>query len=232
MAVQKNAQLTHLEDVGPYTRRFELEMLEGAELGFIGGQYIIVDTGLPLPGGKVAKRAYSILSSDEEQTRFELAVRRIEGGPASNYMHQLSLGADLRFSGPWGKLVPIGAEQDGQTLIIATDTGITAALGLVHATAFQPRIGRATLLWLVESNEYFLPRSFVRKRVPHGCADFRIETLPPIGHPERTFAAHAHLERQLGQGRPSQVYLVGDGSVLSSMSDTLLALGLSDQQVG
>jgi ferredoxin-NADP reductase len=232
MAVQKSAKLTHVENVSPYTRRFELEMLEGARLGFMGGQYIIVDSGLPLPGGKVAKRAYSILSCDEEQTRFELAVRRIESGPASNYMHELSVGASLHFSGPWGKLVPDTAEQDGPTVIIATDTGITAALGLVHATAFRPRVGRTTLLWLVESNDYFLPLSFVRRRVPQGCTNFQIETLPPIGHPERTFAARTHLQRQLSRGRPSRAYLVGDGSVVSSMSDALVASGLTDQQIG
>src|SRR2546430_11598950 len=104
MAVVKTARLVAAENVGPKTRHFALEA-EGDPLGFAGGQYLIVDSGIVLAGGKIAKRAYSIVSADAEQTRFELAVRRQDPGPGSGYMHELALGATIKFSGPWGKFV-------------------------------------------------------------------------------------------------------------------------------
>src|SRR4051812_38740177 len=84
-------------------RALTFEPPADAPLGFAGGQFLIVDTGQVAPTGKAIKRAYSILSADRDQTRFELATKRLEGGPGSAYMHQLAIGDTIKFSGPWGK---------------------------------------------------------------------------------------------------------------------------------
>src|SRR5690349_11307689 len=102
MAVAKAASIVAAETVGPLARHLVLEMEAGASLGFAGGQYVIVDSGIALPGGKIAKRAYSIASADAEQSRFEPVVRRHPNGPGSSYMHELEVGATVKFSGPWG----------------------------------------------------------------------------------------------------------------------------------
>src|SRR5689334_18681111 len=156
MPIPKSARLLHAENIAPRARRLLFEMSDPADLGFIGGQYIIIDSGLTLPSGKAAKRAYSIASPDSEQTRFELVARRIDGGICSNYLHELEVGATLKFSGPWGKFLPVSLDVDaqlagagapaapGSTWIIATDTGITAALGLLAGAAFRERRAQTT----------------------------------------------------------------------------------------
>ena len=133
MAEARNARLVDAQVIGTDTRLLTFQMEEGRPLGFIGGQYVIVNTGLPLPGGKIAKRAYSILSADTDQHRFQIAVKRIGVGPGSNFMHALAVGAELTFSGPWGKFYPADGEAPVPTLVFATDTGITAALGLFRS---------------------------------------------------------------------------------------------------
>src|SRR5947199_337345 len=75
-------------------------------LGFVGGQYLIVDSGVMLPNGKAAKRAYSILTSDADQARFQIAVKRLGNGPGSTFMHEAQVGTEIPFSGPWGKYLP------------------------------------------------------------------------------------------------------------------------------
>jgi ferredoxin-NADP reductase len=100
------ARLTAAASVGPDTRLLDLALAEGDSLGFIGGQYVIVDSGLASPHGKAARRAYSILSSDDEQTHFQLAVKRIGTGLGSSYLSDVAVGAQIAFSGPWGKLFP------------------------------------------------------------------------------------------------------------------------------
>ncbi|HEX2678752.1 MAG TPA: NAD(P)-dependent oxidoreductase, partial [Polyangiales bacterium] len=138
MAVVKTARVEHVVSVGADSRLVQLRTSE--PLGFTGGQFIIVDSGLTLPNGKAAKRAYSPITCDGEQLSFELVVKRIPNGPASGFMHALALGDEVRFSGPWGKMVPTDTS-DGTTLVLASDTGITAALGLVRGERFA-RAGR------------------------------------------------------------------------------------------
>jgi len=189
---------------------------------------VIVDSGIALPGGKIAKRAYSIASPDAEQTRLEVAVRRQDEGPGSNYMHELAVGATVKFSGPWGKFVANEADPIGPTLVVATDTGITAALGLLQARAFRSRLETATLVWFRESDDDFVPERFARERVPGACGGFRVERFPAVGHPERGLVA-CELVRSFGG--IARAYLAGDGDVITAMSGTLVAAGLAEPHI-
>jgi ferredoxin-NADP reductase len=221
MAPPKTAHLTATATLGPETRFLALATDE--PLGFVGGQYVIIDSGQVLPSGKACKRAYSILSSDEDQHRFELAVMRIPDGPGSSFVHGLEDGRAISFSGPWGKFFPAAAT-DGPTLVIATDTGITAALGLVRSTRFRPLLGQTVLVWLRVASDYFLPEAFVRDRIPAGCGEVRIEALPAIGHPDRVPHARALL-RPLTAGL-AQAFIAGDGAVNYALLDDLVAAGV------
>jgi ferredoxin-NADP reductase len=227
MAVAKTAKVALVENLGPKARRLVLEM-DGPPLGFAGGQYVIVDSGISLPGGKIAKRAYSIASADAEQTRFELAVRKLEAGPGSHYMHDLAVGATVKFSGPWGKLVAGEADLADATLVVATDTGITAALGLVQSQAFRSRLATTTLVWFRESDEDFVSESFARARVPSACAGFRVEDFPPVGHPERALVARDLVR---GYGGLARAFLSGDGDVITAMSGALVEGGLAEPRI-
>src|SRR5437879_5669801 len=135
MAVPKTARVVESESIGPATRIIHLELDDGGPFGFRGGQYAIVNTGAVLAEGKAAKRAYSFFSDDREQRRVKLAVKRLEGGPGSNAMHDAPIGATFTFSGPWGKSYADDA-MEGRSLLLATDTGITAAMGLARTAGF------------------------------------------------------------------------------------------------
>ena len=232
MAPPKTARLIAAKSLGSHARWLEFECVEPAALGFVGGQYVIVDTGLPLPSGKVAKRAYSILSPDVHQGRFEIVARRLGEGPGSNYLHHLELGSTLTFSGPWGKFVPDpGAAPNEKTLVVATDTGVTAALGLFGASSFAPSRARATLLWLSPSPDDFVDESFVRSRAAADGAEVRIATVPRVGHPERIGAGLEQFEAAFGQTGPERVYLAGDGALLYPFADVLAKNAVSPSQV-
>jgi ferredoxin-NADP reductase len=195
--------------------------LEATEpLGFVGGQYIIVDSGLTLPGGKAAKRAYSIASSDADQRRFEIAVQRIAGGPVSGYLHGVPVGATLSFSGPWGKMFPVEGAS-GAALVIATDTGISAALGLVQAARFRALAADALVVWLQVDGDAFLPHALVPARCELRCA-----ALPPVGHPERVPHARGVLAEILARRPIAHGFCAGDGAVNYALLDDLVAAGI------
>jgi ferredoxin-NADP reductase len=231
MAEARIARLGAARALGPETRLLEFSLQDGQPLGFVGGQYVIVNTGVPLPGGKVAKRAYSIVSSDADQGRFHIAVRRIGPGPGSNFMHELAVGAELPFSGPWGKYVAGPSEGDGNTLVFATDTGLTAALGLIRGTQFRPRLTHTDVVWFVESRDYFVPESWLATVLPAGLGSFTIRTGPPVHHAERTAAGQEALRAALAAGRKDSVFLSGDGAVLYPLSRDLVESGVEESRI-
>jgi ferredoxin-NADP reductase len=242
MAEQRSAHLVQIRREGADTALFDFALPEGEVLagieeggvGFVGGQYIIVNTNIPLPGNKIAKRAYSIISSDRDQRRFELAVRRIGSGPGSNFMHALEIGSKLSWSGPWGKFLP-GDDTAGPSLVLATDTGITAALGLLQARAFEPRVASTDVVWLVASADDFIPASILRARLPGALRSVTVVTTLPVGHPERAAWALESLERSLSERlsecRAQSAFLSGDGAVLHPIRSALLSKGLDPGRI-
>jgi NAD(P)H-flavin reductase len=218
MAVARLATVASAELLGPDTRVLTLEM--GEPLGFSGGQYIIVDSGLVAPSGKAIKRAYSLLSADSEQTRFMLASKHLPPGPGSGYIHTLPVGAQVKFSGPWGKMVP-AEDASGRTLVLATDTGISAALGLVRGRRFAPLITSTRFLWLRPDPAYFLPDATVRACLPPGLT-VEIGTLPPAGHPERVPFVQALVRGELAPLQ--QAFIAGDGLINYALLADLVAV--------
>jgi ferredoxin-NADP reductase len=228
MAEARLARVIKAESMGTGARLLTFATVS-SELGFTGGQYIIVNTGIELEGGKLAKRAYSILSSDNEQEKFQLAVLRIGEGPGSNFMHRIAVGAELQFSGPWGKFLP--DTTSGPRLVFATDTGITATLGLLRGRQFRESAAETTVLWFVESDDYFIPASFARESIRLEYARFESVAAPPVGDPSRLDRALALVDRSIGARRPSCAYLAGDGAIIYPLRERLVAAGVAQDRI-
>lgn len=210
------ARVAHVLDLSETTRLVELE--PEASLDFAGGQYIYVDSGIALPDGKTAKGSYSFVSADARQERLVLAVKRI--GSVSKWLHERSVGDEVSFSGPWGRFTADDAPPR-RTLVLATDTGITAALGLIRGRAFAPQLATVALMWLVESERYFLPDAFVRAALPAGVA-YRQERVPAVGHADRPSAAVNWARALVAEaGAFERVFLVGDGAAIYPVRDAL-----------
>jgi ferredoxin-NADP reductase len=225
MATARFATVRAIETFAEGTRALTVEASE--PLGFVGGQYIIVDSGLVADNGKAIKRAYSLCSSDEHQMTFTLASKRITAGPGSAYMHGLRVGDTLKFSGPWGKMVPpANVAADARTLVLATDTGITAALGLVRGQRFAPLRPRTRLLWLRTSSSYFLSDEHVRAQLPADLGTVELLPVPPPPHPERLAHVKAAIGLDLEDGQVQHVFFAGDGAVNYALLDHYVARGL------
>src|SRR5262249_45710137 len=148
---------------------------------------------------------------DEQQSHVELAVKRLPG-PGSSFMHALESGTEVRFSGPWGKLFPADGAS-GTSLLFATDTGITALIGLARSLRFKPLLASTVLIWLRPHPEYFLSEALVRAELPAAIAEVHVGTLPAIGDPARLAHARAILRGVLARTRLAQAFVTGDGAV-------------------
>jgi ferredoxin-NADP reductase len=235
MAIPKIARVVATESITESVRILDLELEGGAPFGFRGGQYGIVNTGVPLPGDKVAKRAYSFFSDDREQMRVRLAVKRLDDGPGSNRLHEIAVGEELPFSGPWGKSYPDDA-MTGNTLLLATDTGITAAMGLARSDAFARLAPEADLIWCIphasSPKPVFLPEAFVRSFVEPSGVRMRVESALPIHHPERLAQAESIVAKYVAErGVPSAAFLSGDGTIAYGVRAQLVAMGMPEDRV-
>jgi ferredoxin-NADP reductase len=219
----KRARVIRTERFGADVRW--LELVADDPLGFIGGQFVTVDTGRVTAAGKPIRRAYSVLSADSEQRHFELASKRIPDGPVSGYVHELTPDAEVRFTGPWGKFFPAPGAT-GETLVLATDTGVTAALGLIRGRAFEPLLEATTFVWLRSSPDYFLPEELVRARIPAACGEVRVGSMLPIGNPERVAPVRALVAGLLETSRFAQAFVSGDGAVNYALLADLDAAGV------
>jgi ferredoxin-NADP reductase len=223
MRVVRTAVVMKTQQAGPLAHWLELEMHE--PLGFVGGQFISVESGLPLPDGKISRRAYSAVSSDAEQGRFELVVKPIPGGLTSDFMRRLKPGDEVRFTGPWGTFAAPAAPP-GSCLVIATDTGITAALGLLRGVGFRGLLPSTVLLWLRVDAADFVSDEFVRQRLPETCREFQIHSFPPIHHPERLPIARSLLRQVCSTHAPSHARVCGDGVINYGLMADFAAHGI------
>jgi len=206
-------------------------MIDPLELGFIGGQYVIVNSGIRLPNGSMGKRAYSIASADADQTHFDLIVRRIPEGVGSHFIHGLKPGEVFEFSGPWGKFLPPNNNQTAKALVIATDTGLTAALGLIRGTRFVSFLPKTKFIWLVESENYFIPFSQVREWIPSTISEWRWILSPAVGDPGRLQFCRHELEQIINQNSFDLIYMSGDGFVIETLKELFFAVGYSESSL-
>jgi len=205
---------------GACTRLLEIECVEGGAFDVVGGKYIIVHTGLML-GEKAVKRAYSLMPVPARPGRAMIAVKRLSG-PGSQAMHAIPVDARLGFSGPWGKLVPEAGLAE-RTLLVATDTGITSALGIAEQQVLG-RPGHAlSVLWLREAAETFLDVASVRQRIEHAGAEWSGHDIGPIAGRMRVAEAWALVEAQARRFEASHVIATGDGAIVYPLRASLPA---------
>src|SRR5260221_7384983 len=67
---------------------------------FLPGQFLTFE--VPLPGGAI-QRCYTVASSPTRPFRVACTIKRVPGGPVSNWMHDsMKPGVEIRASGPIG----------------------------------------------------------------------------------------------------------------------------------
>src|SRR5881397_2796334 len=116
MAVEYEARVARIVEHVPDTRSL---FLSGPRIAFRPGQFI--SCLLPV-GGETLIRPYSLASSPEEDD-LEICLNLVPGGRASPYLLTLPVGAQVRFTGPWGTFV-LDRAPEAEAVFIAHGTGI------------------------------------------------------------------------------------------------------------
>lgn len=230
---QKFLKLVHKENISASSDLYRFERSDGSAFEFVGGQYVILNLGNDIDG-KSIKRAYSILSSDSKTDSFQICVKRLGTGKASSILPKLELGAELEYSGPWGKFVGDPTwPTPGFSLILATDTGITSLAGLLLSKKFSERLDSTITVWFKTKEEDFLSEK-VLKNLLSGISNFpNIFQIPSISDPDRISTVLEILKSILGDCTvPENAFLSGDGNILREVRSELIRLGTLESRIG
>lgn len=120
----KRTELTHDTDF------FSFE-IEDETLEFAGGQYVILM--IKQPNGEMVRRLYSISSEEQNTKGFDLLVKRIPDGLASNYLVCLHVGDKASFQGPAGVFTMKDSDATKPKVFLATSSGIAPIYSMLKS---------------------------------------------------------------------------------------------------
>lgn len=139
-----------MEAVHPSDSLVLLRMEPPKGFAFQAGQWTYVF----LPGSE-ERRAYSIASPPSDGASLEFCVKRVPGGPASNFMCDLAAGASVEFSQPLGSY-RFTTPPSRTAVFLATGTGVAPHRSMIRENL--ARRGRShTWLFLGSGKSESLP---------------------------------------------------------------------------
>lgn len=198
---------------------------------FTPGQYIILKV---LSGASFVNRLYSIASASTQTDSFELLIKRVPGGLASNYINTFVLGQRVEFSGPAGqfslKNTPL------TKVFLTTGTGIAPIRSFILSNKGYAQ--KHHLLWGMPTmaDLYLLDElKEIAKNDPHfkfSVCLSKEPSLEEIDGADRVFFSLGHVnEAALGliNSLPQnslEFYICGRREVVESLREYLYTHGI------
>ena len=143
-----SAELTKAQDVAQDTRLFSFCASEEQEKAreFAPGQFVLLEVD------PKTHRAYSVASSPAQLPSFDLLIKRVPGGAASEKLWNAKTGDQLTFRGPMGKYA-LPAKQSA-LLLVATGTGFAPMRSFLAAMPTAAYPNGVQLLFGVRDSSY------------------------------------------------------------------------------
>lgn len=230
MATERQAVVVGARQYTPRVREVTFRMVDPPLLEYRAGQYIILRS--VMVDDKLIKRAYSIACPPRDPATFSLCVRRILGGPSSNFVHTLQEGDRVEFTGPWGKFTCPDLQEKDLTFV-ATGTGFSPVRALIHDLLGRGCSRKITFYWgLREETDLFGLEELRALATLHPNFTFTITLSRPNGRWPGPVGRVTDLFRR-GQvetvGR--EFYLAGNGAMIRELEETLLQRGVMPEAI-
>jgi ferredoxin-NADP reductase len=120
---------TQIRDVTHDVKSFSLETVEPQRLQFDAGQYLTIRVEID---GAEVERCYTISSPPTRSRALTITVKRVPGGPVSNWLHDnLTVGDKLHVSGPLGRFSMVH-HRAPKYLFLSAGSGITPLMSMTR----------------------------------------------------------------------------------------------------
>jgi glycine betaine catabolism B len=125
---------TEIRDVTHDVKSFTLESVEPQQLQFDAGQYLTVTADID---GEAVERCYTISSPPTRPGALTITVKRVPGGPVSNWLHdRLAVGDKLHVSGPLGRF-SMSHHRAQKYVFLSAGSGITPLMSMTRTLCDQ-----------------------------------------------------------------------------------------------
>ena len=232
-------RLARLEGVVESHRRLNLTVCEirffvpGSGFHFEPGQYVIFQ----IPGAgahEIIRRSYSISTSPSDVRHFEICVRAVAGGHASNWVHRLRPGARVHFEGPVGDFTLRDSGRD--ILMVATGTGIAPIKSMLLHLLDVRSDRRVRLFFGVRSPQDLFYTDLLRGLEAHypGFSSVIAMSAPDPAQWAGRAARVTDLVRDQvtpEQAARTEAYLCGSRAMVDDVRQTLLGKGVDPDHV-
>ena len=233
-----DARLVTARTLAPSVRELVFERVDGEPMIFAPGQWCNVFLPIAHDGVPLLKRSYSIASPPDGSPRFEIAVTRVQHGPASTFLHALELGDTLRFIGPHGFFTRPAANAP-PSLMVATGTGVTPLRSMLRATVDAGALLAPTVLLLgVRRRDDILYRDEFETIARRHPMRFEVTlSQPEEAWPGRRGYVQTHVREMwsslvAGGAEPPHAYVCGLERMVGSVRGLLRQdMGVPRQQV-
>lgn len=217
-------------DLAPRTRGLRFRVSGGKTLDFKAGQH------LKLFASEGAKPMYySIASPPRLKDAFELCVTRVAGGAkASEFMHLLPEGSELKAEGPLGTFTLPDGEPPRDAVFVATGSGIAPLRSMILDLLDRGATRSVRLLFGVRTEQDILYRA-EWDTLEKMCPNFKARFI--LSRPEGVWTGNkGYVQDQLRgdfvpEPREADYYVCGVSKMVSEVKEALKGLGVDEARV-
>jgi ferredoxin-NADP reductase len=200
--------------------------------GFVAGQWLSLKANKP--DGEEITRAYSIASPPDETNRFALCLNRVQDGYMSNYLCDMTEGAEIACQGPFGNFILQPPMRD--SILIATGTGIAPFRSMLHWLLSDQTRHLDHEVWLVFGSRTEKDIYYHDEFLQLAGAHKNFHYLPTLsrGSPQweglRGYVQE-HVPGIVGQRTDMHAYICGLKKMITANRDLLKGLGCERKSI-
>lgn len=206
---------------------------------FIQGQYVTLKINV---GGEELRRSYSICSSPVVDDELRIAVKRVAGGRASNFINeQVKPGDVIEVMPPMGNFnTQLDKEAERNYVLFAGGSGITPMISILKTILHIEEKSSVTLFYGNENEEAIIFRSHldnIANKYPERVKIFHILNNPMepredvfkgIMSPDKVSGL---LNQFINTHQVDHYFICGPQAMMNSVENTLIESGIPKEKI-
>lgn len=209
---------------------FELNFETDQPVTFEGGQFISCVIPGAGPNGRDLRRAYSI-ASEPGQRPIELCIKLVEGGPGTNYLHQVPIGETFKGLAPYGDFV-YEPKPGRHAIFVATGTGVAPFRSMVLSEMYKesPPVSAQLLLGVRSEDEILYAEELAK--LPG------LKWVPTVTQPSATWTGFKGRVTDYLRSLPADFpwhetdfYLCGNGAMITEVKAILTEKSVTKEAI-
>jgi ferredoxin-NADP reductase len=220
------ARVERIRDHNADTRSLFLSLIDGAQLGFVPGQFISISLALE---NETRVRPYTVASSPQERDAIEICFNQVPSGVGVRYLFERKVGDELQFTGPFGAFT-MDRVPETQCVFIAEGTAIAPIRPMLHRALGAPSHPALSLLYAAPDSEHLLYREEIEGWSAAGV-NFAPLLAPASDLYDRLIAETQRRWVDADSDRGRHFYVCGVGKGVLALRDLLRRAGYERRAV-